>query len=95
LRTCLEDGTVRWRLYNLWVTRPTYLGSVYCSVSFALESIKELFILFGTKNTFSFFFFRTLFSDSVDRRVEVRRRGRGNGSRGGGMGESLMFFVNA
>ena len=42
LRTCLEDGTVRWRLYNLWVTRPTYLASVYCSVSFALESIKEL-----------------------------------------------------
>jgi len=44
LRTCLEDGTVRWRLYNLWVTRPTYLGSVYCSVSFALESIKELLL---------------------------------------------------
>ncbi len=42
LRTCLEDGTVRWRLYNLWVTRPIYLASVYCSVSFALESIKEL-----------------------------------------------------
>ena len=42
MRTCLEDGTVRWRLYNLWVTRPTYLASVCCSVSFALESIKEL-----------------------------------------------------